>query len=126
MSDEGTIIERHGAKVALTPNGTGAILECYKKYAGNPIALTMAILDTMSLFSLEVLEMPQNNRWLRKLRRYERLGHIDLSEFDLEDTDDLEYLFVRNVFISPSDVKTIGGYVGMDNDDIKAALELLN
>ena len=126
--NEGTdnILERHGGKARIVESGTGALVECYKKHAEDEKSvMVMALLDTISMFCFELIEMPEDDKWLRKLKLYEKLGHIDLSGFDLEDETNLEYLFIRNIFISASDIGPIADKIGANLEDIDLAEQLL-
>lgn len=118
------IIERHGAKMKLVPSAAGAIVNCYQKYT-EQVALTVAILDTMALLGFEVVEMPDNENWKRRIQIYEILGHVDLNDFDQENEVDMQYLFIRYIFIAPSDIIAIGGAAGMDKQDINKVINLL-
>jgi len=126
--NEGTndILERHGGKARVVESGTGALLECYKKHdKDEKHVLVMALLDTISMFCFELIAMPEDDKWLRKLKLYEKLGHIDLSGFDLEAETDLEYLFIRNIFISASDIGPIASKIGANSEDIDLSEQLL-
>lgn len=118
------IIERHGAKMKLVPSAAGAIVNCYQKYT-DQVVLTVAILDTMALLGFEVIEMPASDDWKRRLQIYERLGHVDLTDYDQENDVDMQYLFIRYIFIAPDDIKAIGGAAGMDKTDIDKVVNLL-
>ena len=59
---------------------------------------TRVTFDVFALFGIELVDgMPEDDSWLSKLKLNARLGHLDLSTFDLEDEVDREFLFKRYV-----------------------------
>lgn len=53
-------------------------------------------IDTMVMFGVELVDgVPEDNGWLDKLRFAERRGLLDLTEYDLNDPIDKEFLFKR-------------------------------
>jgi len=60
-----------------------------------------AMLDTIVLFGMELVDgMPEDDTWFRKLQRLEKLGHIDLSAYDMDDPVDKEFVYKRRFAIS--------------------------
>ena len=56
--------------------------------------------DTLVLFGMELVDgMPEDDTWLHKLRRLEKLGHIDLTAYDLDDPVDREFMYKRRIAI---------------------------
>jgi hypothetical protein len=87
----------------------------------------MAALDVMVLFGFELVEedgspfeIPEGN-WIRNLRYLEKRGRINLSEYDLEDPYDREFLFKRFVAIGNQDIGLASKASGMTEEDIAKA-----
>ena len=72
-----------------------------------------AIFDALCIFGVELVDgLPEDALWIKKLRLLERRGMLDLSEFDMEDEFDLEFLYKRYVAVAGTDLQTIGGLHG--------------
>jgi len=123
---EGTndIIERHGAKARYTTTASAAIEDVYRK-TEDSLEQGGVILDNFALFGYEILEMPADDRWLKKLKLLQRKGYIDLTDYDLEDEVDREFLFIRYVFMTVGDVVALGNLMGASKTDLKDAMALL-
>ena len=82
-------------------------------------------LDVAAALCVELVNgLPENDKWLKKLKRLERLGHIDLSLYDLKDEDDLEYIYIRFVALSNDDFEVINALSGISQEDVDAAKEM--
>lgn len=65
-----------------------------------------AAMDAMVLFGIELIDgLPEDEGWIKKLKYLERLERIDLSNYDLEDELDKEFLYKRYIL---ADAKLIG------------------
>jgi hypothetical protein len=63
-----------------------------------------AIMETFALFGVELVEdLPQDDTWLKRLKVLDRLGRLDLSNYDLDDELDLRFLYVKNIAFGPDD-----------------------
>ena len=124
MDDKGTI-ERFGATARLRPIASGAIEEAYTASDGDEVKGGAAILDTIAMFGIEIINMPESDGWLKRLRLLEKRGHIDLSKYDLDNDIEREFVFVRYVFMTAADILSIGEMIGAQRQDMKKALELL-
>ena len=63
-----------------------------------------AVMETLALFGIDLIDgLPEDDRWLRRLKLLERRGRLDLAGFDLEDDVDLEFLFTKYVALSLPD-----------------------
>ena len=83
-----------------------------------------ASLDAMAMFGIELVEgLPGDNTWLEKLKFFEQLGHLDFSEFDLEDEITLEFLYKRYVALGSDDIIRIGRLSGVAKEDIEESEE---
>jgi len=72
-----------------------------------------AIFDALCIFGVELVDgLPEDAGWLKKLRFLEKQGTLDLSDFDLEDEFDLEFIYKRYVAVAGTDLQLIGGLHG--------------
>jgi hypothetical protein len=72
-----------------------------------------AILDALCIFGIELVDgLPEDDAWLKNLKRLERRGVLDLSGFDLEDEFDLDLLYKRNIAIAGDDLSILGALAG--------------
>lgn len=84
-----------------------------------------AMLDTVVLFGMELVDgMPEDESWLRKLQRLEKLGHIDLSAYDLGDEVDREFVYKRRFAISnATDLVTVRQRCSVSEEDVVIATD---
>lgn len=83
-----------------------------------------ASLDTMAMFGIELVDpIPDDSTWLAKLRLFDQLGLLDLTEYDLEDETTKEFLFKRYIALGNADLVKISMLSGIRSADIKAAEE---
>jgi len=83
---------------------------------------SMASVDIMILMGVKLLDpIPEDSEWLIPLQQLQRLGHIDLSMYDLKDDLDREFVFKRFVAIGNDDLKLVTARMGISEADIKAA-----
>jgi hypothetical protein len=68
--------------------------------------------------------MPKDDMWLRKLQRLEKLGHIDLSAYDLDDPVDREFVYKRRFAVgNVGDFMTVYKMSSVTQEDVTAATE---
>ena len=80
-------------------------------------------MDAAILFGVELADgLPENDGWLRKLKFMERRGQIDLSEFDLDDPFDREFLYKKYVAVAASDMDRVSELSGFGRGEVDAAL----
>lgn len=73
----------------------------------------IATLDALVTFGVELVEgLPEDESWLKNLKRLEKMGVLDLSGFDLSDDFDLEFLYKRYIAIAGADLELIQGLHG--------------
>ncbi|MHA2263561.1 MAG: hypothetical protein ACXAEN_14290 [Candidatus Thorarchaeota archaeon] len=90
--------------------------------ASNHQARARASMDAMAMFGIELVNgLPEDDVWLGKLRQFERLGYLDLSEFDMEDPIDREFVFKRYIALGNQDLLDIGKMSGIRQEDIEEA-----
>lgn len=83
-----------------------------------------AVSDIALLFGIELIDpIPPIEEWIGKLKMLERLGHFDLSVYDLEDPDDVEYLFKKHIAVVGDDMSLINLTTGVTEEEIAAAME---
>lgn len=81
-----------------------------------------ASIDTMAMFGIELVDgLPEDTKWLIQLKQMERLGYIDLSDFDTEDEIDLEFLFKRYIALTNRELIQIGRLTGIRQEDIDSS-----
>jgi hypothetical protein len=83
-----------------------------------------AMIDTMVIMGVKLLdEVPKDEEWLDELRFNERIvGEPNLSEFDLADSLEREFVFKRFWLIGSSDMNAIGKATGVTEEGIEDAI----
>lgn len=79
-----------------------------------------AISSAYIIFGFDLVDgIPEDKSWLKKLNRAEKAGILDLSEFDLEDPVDLEYVYKRYI-VAPTvpEVNLIAGLSQLSAEEI--------
>ena len=99
----------------LDPNYVEALQTAQHKRA-------MAAMDTLILFGLDLIDgLPDERDWLQKLKYLERRGHFDLSEYDLDDEFDLEFVFKKYIACGTQDLIMLGEHAGLNRKDVEEA-----
>lgn len=81
-----------------------------------------AAMDTLTMEGIELLDpLPEDGRWIRKLKLYERRGTLDLSWVDWDDDVDLEFLFKRYIWARAGDLGKIGLRTGISPEAVASA-----
>lgn len=95
-----------------------------KELERNERRRNVAAMDIMAMFGIELVDgVPNDDRWLRKLQFAEKRGHIDLSDYDLEDEFDLEFLYKRFIILSAKLLNQIGTASGLNAEEVAKAEE---
>lgn len=93
----------------------------------------LAALDAIIMFGVELLEPvpplyatgPDGKQkptgWFAKLKFMEKQGLIDLSEYDMDDADTVEFVFKRFVAVSPSDIDRLNRMNRVSAEDVNRA-----
>lgn len=81
----------------------------------------IASIDAMALFGLDLDGMPEDDKWLRKLQYMQKRDLIDISEYDLEDEDELEFLFKRYIAMNGNVLKLVVQASGITAEEIESA-----
>lgn len=93
-----------------------------KELSANERKRLVASLDVMTMFGVELLDgMPEDDSWMKKLKMTERLGHIDLSSYDLDDELDVEFMYKRYIILSADIINKIGSASGLTEEEVAKA-----
>lgn len=83
-----------------------------------------AAMEAMILFGVELIDgLPEDDGWLQRLRFLQKRELLDLSEYDLDDPLDLEFVYKRYVAVGSNDFVRIGRESGLSEDGIRTAGE---
>lgn len=84
----------------------------------------IAAIEAMSLFGVNLLDgLPQTDDWLKKLKFYEKRGHMDLSWVDWNDDTEVEFVFVRYAFLTMDDVTQLGLMSRLTQEELQRAAD---
>jgi hypothetical protein len=84
-----------------------------------------ASLDAMVLFGVELVDgVPSIDEWLPKLKFLEKRKRLDLSDYDLTDDLELEFVYKRFVAISSVDYNLITRLSGVTQEAVEEAEEV--
>jgi hypothetical protein len=61
------------------------------------------------------------NLWMPKLKFLEKRGRLDLSQYDLDDPIELEYLYKANIAVGKQDFSLIMSKAGIPTEALKQA-----
>ena len=96
-------------------------LEAVEEYQAHMRAVTF---DCFAMFGIEIVDgLPSDDKWLREIRLMERLGHLDLGKFDLDDELDREFLYKRYVAMGNADYVIIGAMSGIREEEVRRAAD---
>jgi hypothetical protein len=83
---------------------------------------TSATIDAFVMFGIDLpYGLPTDEEWLTKLRYLEKLGRINLSEYDLKNEIDLEFLYKRFIVASADIIGMVTKASGVSGEEIAAA-----
>jgi hypothetical protein len=81
-----------------------------------------AAIETMIMFGIELIDpIPDMNLWMPKLKFLEKRGHLDLSQYDLSDPIELEYLYKANIAVGKQDFSLIMSKAGIPTEALRQA-----
>jgi hypothetical protein len=84
----------------------------------------IAAIDAMVMFGIDLLDgIPKDRSWLSKLKFMQKHGQLDLSEYDLEDEVDLEFLYKRFVLADNYIITMLSEASGLTPEDEAKAVE---
>jgi hypothetical protein len=81
----------------------------------------VAAIDTMALFGIDIETLPESDAWLKKLQYMQKRGLIDMSDYDLEDDQEREFVFKRFIAVNNIILKKIMSVSGITEDEVAAA-----
>jgi hypothetical protein len=81
----------------------------------------IAAIDTMALFGIDIETLPADNAWLDKLLYMQKRDLIDISEYDLEDQQEREFVFKRFIAVNNIILKKIMSVSGISEEEVTAA-----
>ena len=85
---------------------------------------TQASLDTIILFGVDLVDgVPEDDGWLKKLKYMEKLDHLDLKKYDLDDPDEREFVYKRFIAVSSDDIIEVLRRSGITEEDIAQAMK---
>lgn len=65
-------------------------------------------------FGVELIDgLPEDDKWLKQLKRLEKMRQLDLSGFDLADEFDREFLYKRYIAVAGDDLRMIAPLHGL-------------
>ena len=77
-------------------------------------AQTNVAMDALIMFGVELVDgVPEDNAWVKKLGMLDRLGVINMSEYDLEDKIEREFVFKKFIAVSGGDLELLQGASGL-------------
>lgn len=84
----------------------------------------VAVMDAMCMFGVELVDgVPADDSWVKKLRFMEKRGQLDLSEFDLDDELDREFVYKRFIATDQGMINKIGSISSVTSNDVSRAEE---
>ena len=85
-----------------------------------------ATMDAMVLFGVDLIDgVPPKEEWLSKLQFLaKRRGQLDLSEYDLDNELEVEFLYKRYIAISSEDYSLITRRSGVTKEAVEEAEEI--
>lgn len=82
----------------------------------------LAGMDAMIMFGVILVDgVPSDGEWLAKLRKAEKFGLLDLSDWDFSDPDEVEFLYKKFVAVSAADLNLVGRKSGITQEDVDRA-----
>lgn len=88
------------------------------------------VIDAVVLFGMTLCDedgnesgLPEDSSWLKQLKFLEKRGSVDLSEFDLDDDFDLEFLFKRYIAVGNTELTLLTSLSGVTEEEITRAEE---
>lgn len=79
--------------------------------------------EAMVMFGVDLVDpIDFDGAWIKRLKWLEKRGRIELSEFDMDDEMDLEFLYKRYIAVGARDIVMLGKAIGMGRADLETAL----
>ena len=82
----------------------------------------MAALDAAIMFGIELVDgLPEDGDWIKRLKYMVKRNMLDLSDFDLDDEMDQEFLYKRYVAVSADDFVHVARLSGVPSEEVQRA-----
>ena len=84
----------------------------------------LAAIDAIIMFGVELVDgLPENDDWLKKMRLRSKMGltKVDLSQYDLKDPIEIQYIFKKYIAVGTRDIVTLMKFAGVTEDSISEA-----
>eukprot|EP00919_Chromeraceae_sp_WS-2016_P030391 GHVR01072123.1.p1 GENE.GHVR01072123.1~~GHVR01072123.1.p1 ORF type:complete len:176 (+),score=31.97 GHVR01072123.1:438-965(+) len=150
-TDDGIVTLSTGVRARLVPVATGVLEAVKSQIVDPPVPMWMnpekereepnfndpeynraltdntdrrgtAVMDALIIFGVELVDgIPDSAGWLSGLKMMERLGHLDLSAFDLDDPLDLEFLYKKHKAVAAADYGLLTNLAGLTGEVIAEA-----
>lgn len=78
-------------------------------------------MDAMLMFGLQIVGGLNTDSWLNNLKMMSKMGHIDLSIYNLDDPLELEYLYKRYIGSTAEVFTRIGEVSGISPEEVAKA-----
>lgn len=82
----------------------------------------IAAMDALVMFGVELLDgVPEDDRWIAKLRYMEKKGRLSLDGYDLEDPMDREFLYKRFIAVDNDVIVLVSEVSGISPAEVDRA-----
>lgn len=79
-------------------------------------------LDVMIMFGIELADgVPEDDGWVKRLQLMEKMGHLDLGEFDFDDPIEREFLYKSFITVASADLIRLGVLSGISRTEVAEA-----
>ena len=81
-----------------------------------------AVLDAVIMFGIELVDpIPEDDKWLKKLKYLAKRGALNLDAYDLKDELELEFVYKRYIAVGNEDIEQIVGMTTLTEEARKKA-----
>jgi hypothetical protein len=82
----------------------------------------VAAIDALAMFGVELVNgLPQNTDWIKKLQYLAKKGRLNLTDYDMADQFDLEFLYKRYIVVDNAMLAKISSISGITPMDVAEA-----
>lgn len=79
-------------------------------------------LDVMIMFGIELADgVPDDDGWVKRLQLMEKMGYLDLGEFDFKDPIEREFLYKSFIAVASADLIRLGVLSGISRKEVAEA-----
>jgi hypothetical protein len=79
-------------------------------------------LDVMIMFGVELADgVPEDDGWVKRLRLMEKMGYLDLGEFDFDEPVEREFLYKSFIAVASADLIRLGVLSGISRTEVAEA-----